>query len=189
MNIGHEHEELVESFEFRGVKVDLIRWKPSIWCGKVGYANTNNGEPNVGRILAAYSEVTKPKNDAVGAEEFWDAQMSLNYLSSERPNGVLMAMLVNTKEQPEHFDVMEFPEAFYMRVLLSEENADALCQMPWYGGLPPYEWVSDYIAPSKGYVLGDDTLPIVEYIRHNKVTFAPEAHYMYVPVKKKEEKK
>ena len=68
---------------------------------------------------------------------------------------------------------------------MCDETARVLGHKPWEGGIPPYQWIGEQIAPNLGYTYGNGTLPIIEYY----VFFKPEegTHeycYLYVPVKK-----
>lgn len=37
MEALHIQEKVVKTFEYNGIKVDLVEWTDTIWCGKVGY--------------------------------------------------------------------------------------------------------------------------------------------------------
>ncbi|MBQ4629181.1 MAG: hypothetical protein IJB44_08875 [Clostridia bacterium] len=118
-------------------------------------------------------------------EENWDVCMSLNYLSSEHPNGVFFGFRVETDKQPDCFDIIKVPSSTYMRVCICEETFKVLNVDPWMGGIPPYEWICEKIAPGFGYQYGSDTLPIFEYYGHNAEDNHIEICYLYVPVKAK----
>lgn len=47
MDNGHKHEKLLKAFDYHGTMVELVEWKESVWCGKVGYAVNNIDEPDV----------------------------------------------------------------------------------------------------------------------------------------------
>jgi len=69
-----------------------------------------------------------------------------------------------------------------MRIKLCEDIYRALNVAPWTGGIPPYEWIGERIAPLFGYMYGDDALPMVEYygFSHGQIAVC----YLYVPVRK-----
>lgn len=46
---------------------------------------------------------------------------------------------------------------------MCDETARALGHEPRVGGIPPYHWIREQIAPKFGYIYGNDTLPIIEY--------------------------
>lgn len=132
--------------------------------------------------IAKEAEVVFPNNTPNKRENNWEVCISLNYLSNERPNGVMFGFLVETDEQPDSYDIIKLPTALYMRIQICDETFCALNVEPWTGGIPPYEWIGEYIAPKFGYKYGDDTLPIFEYYRHNTENHQIEACYLYVPV-------
>lgn len=182
--IQHPQERIVETYQYNGISVELIEWKETFWCGKIGYAHNNTDEPDVEEIMNEFMAVNstqKPNQPEVNAS----ICMSINYLSNERPNGVMFGYQVFTQEQPEGFDIYKVPTVLYIRVLISAETSNALQCEPWHGGIPPYEWIGEQIAPAFGYVYGDDSLPIFEYYIHNPQTHKPETAYLYVPVTKR----
>ena len=180
----HPQETTVEQFSYNGLSVELVKWAESIWCGKVGYAVNNVDEPDVEEIAADAQNIFS-NNTPKEREENWEVCISLNYLSDQRPNGVMFGFQVQTEKQPECYDVVKVPESVYMKIEICNDTFEALGVEPWKGGIPPYEWIGEILAPKFGYVYGEDTLPIVEYYKHRPVTFEVEACYLYVPVKKK----
>lgn len=183
MKIWHPQEKIIKSFNNNGVKVDLVEWKDTIWCGKIGYATNNADEPDVEKIMNDFMSVNIPTIIANEREEEWDVCISLNYLSSERPNGVMFGFLVESEKQPGCYDIIKLPPALYMRILICNETAKALGFEPWNGGIPPYEWIGEHIAPKYGYKYGDDTLPVIEYYGHyNREKNKHEICHLYVPV-------
>jgi hypothetical protein len=111
--------------------------------------------------------------------------MSVNYLSTERPNGVMFGFLVSTDEQPDGFDIYKLPAGQYIRISLNDEAALAVGDIPWNGGIPPYKWVGEQLAPVFGYRYGNDTLPFFEYYGYyNQEKNAHEFRFLYVPVQK-----
>ena len=53
-----------------------------------------------------------------------------------------------------------------------------------FGGIPPYQWIGEQIAPELGYSYGNDTLPIVEYYGFFKPEEGTHEYcYLYVPIK------
>lgn len=180
MSILHPQEKIINAFSWRGITAELVEWTESCWCGKIGYAENNSDEPDVGAVMDAFFAADAP---AGGREENWDVCISFNYLSGERPNGVMFGFYVGTEVQPECFDVVKLPPALYMRVQICDETAAALGCEPWKGGVPPYEWITERIAPDCGYRAGDDALPVFEYYGF----YDPEKNehkycFLYVPV-------
>lgn len=184
MNILHPQESIIKTYNYNGMTVDLVLWTDTIWCGKMGYADSNTDEPNVEKIMKDFMFIpTIPHN----REEHWDVCISVNYLSNERPNGVMFGFLVATDIQPDSYDIYKIPSAKYLRIRLCDETASLLGHEPWMGGIPPYHWIGEQIAPKLGYTYGDDTLPIVEYYGF----FSPEEGrheycYLYVPVREQQ---
>ena len=178
------NEKIMATFDFNGISVDVVNWSETIWCGKVGYAENNTDEPNVDKIFEGFFAL----DTSAAAERLdkdFDGCVSINYLSKRRPNGVMIGFLVGTENQPKDFDVLKFPVAQYMRVSLDETTARALDEKPWRGGIPPYHWITEKLAPKFGYTVGDDTLPIFEYYGYyNPTTNAHKLRYLYVPIMK-----
>lgn len=184
MEKAHLHECILESFDYNGITTDLVEWDESIWCGKVGYAVDNIDEPDVEKIMNAFMAVSASAVVPNKREEYWNVCMSLNYLSDKRPNGVFFGFRVETDEQPDCYDLIKVPRALFMRVKICDETFKALGVEPWTGGIPPYEWIGEYIAPKFGYKYGADSYPIFEYSGHSKTNDSVEVCYLYVPVQK-----
>jgi hypothetical protein len=185
MDVWHPQENIIETFDYNGVTIEVVGWRDTVWCGKVGYATDNVGEPDVGEIMDGFMALNVPSVVASGREDGWDACISLNYLSHERPNGVMIGFLVSDESQPKEFDLLKFPSALFMRIRMCDETAAALGHEPWHGGIPPYEWIGAQLAPMFGYKYGADTLPVIEYYGfYNPEKNAHEFCYLYVPVEK-----
>ncbi|MDD4496365.1 MAG: effector binding domain-containing protein [Eubacteriales bacterium] len=180
----HPQERIVETFNYNGIPVEVVEWDATIWCGKIGYAKNNTDEPDVDPILSAFMSLPIPSmNERI--EPNWDVCMSFNYFTNERPKGVMFADLVGTENQPEGFDVYNLPAGQYLRLAINEDSAKALASQPFNGGIPPYEWVGEQLAPQFGYQYGDDYLPVFEYYGYYKPEKnAHEFRYLYVPVEK-----
>jgi DNA-binding transcriptional MerR regulator len=180
----HPQERIIDTFNYNGVPVEVVEWSDTIWCGKVGYAENNTDEPNVDVILNGFMSLdTSAANKR--SEPDWDVCMSINYFSSERPNGVMFGFLVGTEHQPDGFDIYKLPAGQYLRIAINDETANAVGAPPWQGGIPPYEWIGEQLAPQFGYQYGDDRLPVFEYYGFYKPDKnAHEFRYLYVPVEK-----
>lgn len=181
MTIQHPQETIVKAYDYNGIAVELVEWSETIWCGKIGYAKDNRDEPDVEKIMEEFMALSAKAN---GREADWDVCMSVNYLSGERPNGTLFGFLVEDDVQPEEYNIYRVPAAQYLRIAMCEETAKALGHEPWTGGIPPYQWIGEEIAPRLGFTYGSDMLPVVEYYGF----FDPESGthrycYLYVPVK------
>ena len=181
MEHTHSQEKIIKQYNYNGINVELVHWSDTIWCGKIGYANNNTDEPDVEKI-AHEATITFPNNVPNNRETNWDVCISFNYLSTERPNGVMFGFLVHTEEQPNCYDIIKVPSASYMKIQICDETFKALNVESWTGGIPPYEWIGEILAPKYEYKYGSDTLPIFEYYRHNSITSNIEACYLYVPV-------
>lgn len=181
MTAMHPQETILKVFDYRGAPVALAAWRETVWCGKIGYAANQADEPDVEAVMKEILALDISR--ARMREPDWEACISVNYLSGERPNGVMFAALVHTAEQPAGFDVYRVPAAQYLRVELSEKTARALGREMWQGGIPPYEWIGEQIAPALGYRYASDTLPIFEYYgcwlpAENRHVYS----HLYVPV-------
>jgi len=182
-NTSHPQEKFIETLDYKGIAVDVVMWGETIWCGKIGYAINNTDEPDVDAIMSGF--FAQDHSTVVGREANWDVCMSVNYLSSERPNGVLVGFQVSTDQQLEGFDTYRVPAGQYMRLSLCNKTAKRLGRKPWRGGIPPYEWIGEQIAPALGYTYGADTLPIFEYYGYyNPRKKRHKFGYLYVPVEK-----
>ena len=186
MTIQHPQEKIIETFDYNGITVDLVEWTNTIWCGKIDYAINNTDEPDVDTIMSGFQALNIP-SACERCEGSWDVCMSVNYFSNERSNGVMFGFLVSTEEQPDGFDTYKVPAAQYMRIRMCDETAQALGHEPFHGGIPPYEWIGEQIAPEFGYKYDDDSTPIFEYYGYwNPEKYVHEFSYLYVPVKKDE---
>jgi DNA-binding transcriptional MerR regulator len=183
--IRHPQEKIVETFDYSGITVDIAEWAETIWCGKIGYAANNTDEPDVDKIMGDYQALNFPALVTDRRENNWDVCLSVNYLSTERPNGVMFGSLVAADKQPDGFDIYKIPAAKYARICMCDETARALGHEPWKGDIPPHWWIGKEIAPKIGYRYGDDTLPIIEYYGYyDPEKYAHEFCFLYVPVRK-----
>lgn len=183
--ISHPQEKIIETLKYNGISIDIVEWTNTIWYGIIGYASNNVNEPDVDKIMSDFQALNVPAVVANGREDDWDVCMSVNYLSKERPNGVMFGFLVDTELQPDGFDIYKVPATQYACIRICDETAKSLGHEPWKGGIPPYEWIGEEIAPKIGYRYGDDTLPIFEYYGYyTPAKYAHEFCYLYVPVEK-----
>lgn len=180
----HPHEHLMKTFDYHNLPIFLVTWDDSLWCGKLAYAPQNTGEPDVESLAASaaslFSSVPPEQR-----EEHWEVCISLNYLTNQRPNGVMFGYLTSTPQQPDGYDILHVPCGMYMKLRICEETASALGVPAWTGGIPPYEWIGEILAPALGYQYGLDTLPIIEYYWRNPANGQMEDCYLYVPVQEK----
>ena len=103
MTTQHGQEKIIESFDYNGVTVDLVEWTDTIWCGKIGYAANNTDEPDMDKIMEEYMSLHHASSTV--SEPDWSVCISINYLTDERPNGVMIGSLVATEQQPSDFDI------------------------------------------------------------------------------------
>jgi hypothetical protein len=178
----HPQEKILDTFDYNGITVKLVEWTDTIWCGKIGYALNNTDEPDVDKIMGGFQAI--PHGIANGREEdSWDVCISINYRSKERPNGVMIGFLVNAEQQPNDFDIYKVLAQNFMCIRMNDETAIALGREPFRGGIPPYEWIGEQIAPKYGYKYADETMPVFEYYGYwNNKTNSHEFTYLYVPV-------
>lgn len=183
--IRHPQEKIVETLNYNGITVDIVELADTIWCGKIGYAINNTDEPDVDKIMSDFQALQFPAMVTDRLESNWDVCLSANYLSGERPNGVMFGALVAGDKQPHGFDVFKVPAAKYARIRMCDETANALGREPWKGGIPPHKWIGLEIAPKIGYRYGDDTIPIFEYYGYyDPERYVHEFCYLYVPIEK-----
>ena len=180
-------ETLAETFDVNGAAVEVVDWRETIWCGKLAYGRKNGAEPNVDKLLNSYLKLDNPALTREPSEPEWAVCVSLNYMMP-RSRGIMFGMQVDTERQPKVYDIYKVPPARFMRVLLCEETAAALGVEMWRGGIPPYQWIGERIAPRFGYRYGSDTLPVFEYYGY----YDPETNrhkfcYLYVPVERADE--
>ncbi|WP_322172990.1 hypothetical protein [Acutalibacter caecimuris] len=177
----HPHEKALARFQVDGAAVDLVEWQESLWCGKIRYAPGNTGEPDVEKLMEEFVALGDADLSPVGPEPGWDVCMSFNYLSGQRPSGVFFGFRVESRAQPQGFDLRWLPGGQYLRVEINEQTARALEKEPWQGGVPPYQWICQSFGPRLGFACEDSGLPITEYYRHaadGSITGC----WMYVPV-------
>jgi len=180
---SHPQERIVETFNHNGVMVEVVEWTETIWCGKVAYAANDADESFASRALDDYFAITSKAPANEKRESGWSVCISINHLSSEHPDGVMYGDLVGTEQQADGYDIYKVPAQRFMRIRLTEGTARALGREPWKGGVPPYEWISEQIAPNYGYKIADGTQPVFEYYGfYNPNTGAHEFCYLYVPV-------
>ena len=187
MKLRHSQEKIIETLDYNNIIVEIIEWSETIWCGKIGYAINNTDEPDVDEIMTDYKRLSRSTANGKYSP-VRDGCISVNYLSTERPNGVMFGEMVRTHEQPDGFDILRVPAANYMRILICVETANALNKEPWHGGIPPYAWIYELLAPHFGYKPSSDILPIIEYYGHYKPgepkVYENKLCYLYVPVEK-----
>jgi hypothetical protein len=97
----------------------------------------------------------------------------------------MFGFLVTTDLQPDIFNIYKVPAAKYARIRMCDETAEVLGHEPFKGGIPPYEWIGEEIAPKIGYKYEKETFPIFEYYGYyDPEKYAHEFCYLYVPVEK-----
>lgn len=52
MSTHHPQENIIKTYQYKGIAVDLVEWSGAVRCGEVGYAANYIDEPNVERIMA-----------------------------------------------------------------------------------------------------------------------------------------
>ena len=62
MDIRHPQENIIKTYDYNGIAVDLVEWSDSVWCGKVGYAGNNTDEPNVEKIMEDFMSLSASPN-------------------------------------------------------------------------------------------------------------------------------
>lgn len=185
MNTQHPQENIIKTYEYKGIIVDLVDWSDTIWCGKIGYADNSTDEPNVEKIMKDFMSISDVPNSR---EDNWDICMSINYLSDKRPSSVMFGFFVANGNQPKAYDIYKVPAARFLRIRMCDETSKALGHEPWTGGIPPYHWIGEQIAPELGFVYGSDTLPIIEYYGFFKPERGVHEYcYLYVPIKEKDD--
>lgn len=181
----HRHEKVLESYDLGGgASAQLVLWGETLWCGKIRFAEDNQNEPDVEKLMEEFVALGEAELSPVDPEAGWDVCMSFNYLSDQRPSGVFFGFLVPGHKQPEGFDMRWLPEGQYLKVEINEATAKALESEPWTGGVPPFQWVSESIGPRLGFSCADSELPIVEYY-HHKEDGSIDGCWLYVPVQAK----
>ena len=60
------------------------------------------------------------------------------------------------------------PSGQYLHLAINDDSAKALGSQPFNGGIPPYKWIGEQLAPQFGYQYGDDHLPVFEYYGYYK---------------------
>ena len=181
MESMHKQERVLETFDLDGASVQLVEWEESLWCGKILYAKNPVDEPDVEQLMKDFVALGEAELSPNGPEEGWDVCLSFNYLSGQRPSGVFFGFLVESRRQPEGFDMVWIPAGRYLRLEINEQTDKALDKQPWTGGVPPFQWVSESIGPRLGFACGDSQLPIVEYYRH-RPDGEIQGCWLYVPV-------
>lgn len=177
----HRQETVLAHYEVDGAAVELVEWGETLWCGKIRYAAGPTGEPDVEKLMEEFVALGEAELSPVDPEPGWDVCMSFNYLSDQRPSGVFFGFLVESRAQPQGFDLQWLPGGQYLRVEINEQTARALQTEPWEGGAPPFRWISDSFGPRLGLACGDSSLPVTEYYRHGEDGDILGC-WMYVPV-------
>lgn len=183
----HQQESIIDTFNYNGIPIEVVEWNETIWCGKIGYQGETTNDHNVDWVQPILDgffaiDISTAKKRI---EPDWDVCININHLSPERPNGVMCGFLVGTENQPDGFDVYKVPSGQYLRFAINDDSAKALGSQPWKGGMPPFEWVGEQLAPQFGYQYGDDYLPVFEYYGYYKPERnAHEFRFLYVPVQK-----
>ncbi len=177
----HPQETLIETFQYKGISVDLVKWEESIWCGSLGYADNPEDELDVGAISDRFLAIDTA-SVCGRLESDGNVCMNIHHIDQTPPVGVMFAYLVDTEQQPEGLDVFKLPAGQYMCIPLGDNSvATAIGVEPWYGGPPPHEWVGEHIAPHFGYACAGDALPVIEYYACENGEWHA---WMYVPVEK-----
>ena len=177
----HRQETVMETYDWNGASAQLVEWTETLWCGKALYSGDNAGEPDVERLMREFVALGDSGASPFNPEEGWDVCLSINLLTRQRPSGIFFGFLVESRKQPDGFDLLWLPGGRFLRVEINEQTAKALEAEPWAGGVPPFQWVTDTLGPQLGFSTGDSPLPIVEYYRHAE-DGGISGCWLYVPV-------
>ncbi len=186
MKNSHPQEVVLETFRYKDISVDLVRWKETIWCGCLCYEDKKADDFDT-KIRNASEKFSTQDHMAIAGrcEPNCSVCMNINHIVREKPLGVMFAFLVDTENQPAGFDVLKIPAGLYMRVPFDNKIAVAIGAEPWDNGQPPFTWISENLAPQFGYVCSSDVLPVFEYyyLKNERVTDVV-GGWLYVPVQK-----
>lgn len=117
MSIQHPQENIIKTFDHMGIAVDLVEWSDTIWCGKIRYVNNNTDRPDIEKFAADYGWGDIPGKINSKVDDYgWQTKLHVNYLSNERPSGVMMGVLVATDDQPKSYDVYKIPATRFLRI-------------------------------------------------------------------------
>ena len=60
-SVKHPHERIVDTFKYNGMSVEVVEWDETIWCGKIGYAETTRTRRMWGAFLMHLRRRTFPQ--------------------------------------------------------------------------------------------------------------------------------
>lgn len=171
-------EKFISDFIHKGIVVEIVKCPETIWCGAVGYAQDNEGEPDIPGLLDRYQRICGIDKNEVAMPK-WSCCISIDYWKDgAAKRGIMFAQQVLSAEQDEAYDVFGMPESLYARVWVTQEAAMAAFSRENCEVYELFGVIRAALADN-GYVISDSGAQEIEMYDHDDGLF-----YAYVPVMK-----
>ena len=185
--LNHPVERLVQTIIHKGAEFEVVERPDVFWVGCVGYADDNNGEPDIGKTLRRFQNLVKDITAETDTRKLmcpdWSASISINYTCNDKPNGIMFANETYSDKQDVRFDVFVQPGGLWLRIR-NDRNAAALLGKE---KAEPHEYfaaagILQKAAKENGYMQNPDVHIQIEYHCHAEYTTPPHTNYAYIPV-------
>ena len=164
-------EKLIAEYKCGAYTFELVDCPEILWCGVLGYAPNLTDEPDIDGLLARYQKLCDIEKNGRCMED-WSGCISINYMRSDLPCGMMFMQQVDTDTQSDEYDLYKTPAAQYFRLACTPEIARAAFDKDECGVWELFGVIKDFMS-EVGYEFNDRASEIEMY--------GPDAAYAYVP--------
>jgi len=177
----HPLEKFIQTISCKGMDFDVVERPDVLWVGSLDYAKGNTGESD---IDATYKRMLSlkgiPRNDVLDTD--YAAAISINYLSDDKPCGLMFGKETYTDKQDERFELFKQPGGLWLRLAITEE-ADNIFFGKKNDGSHLYFHILSEAAEENGYKQNPNVDVAVNYDYHpvgDRDETCP--NYVYIPI-------
>lgn len=167
-------EKLIAEYKRGAYTFELVDCPEILWCGVLGYAPNLTDEPDIDGLLARYQKLCDIEKNGRRMED-WSGCISINYMRSDLPCGMMFMQQVDTDVQSDEYDLYKTPATQYFRLACTPETARAAFDKDECGVWELFGVIKDFMS-EVGYEFNDFAGEIEMY--------GPDSAYAYVPCRR-----
>ena len=179
--LKHPVENLIRTFQYKGVVFEVVQRPDVVWVGCVDYADNNTDESDIPATLKRYQGLVKSVPILEKINPDWSAALSIQYHCDEKPCGLMFANESYTNRQDERYDLFTQPGGLWLRVGVNEESDAALLGRP-SNEMSEYFGILQSAALENGYAQNPSVPVEIEYHCHAQYDTPAHAAFAYIPV-------